>query len=607
MVRFLTFALLTVMALVSITEAATRSVVAKHVTYVFKKKNSTEFRAIINTESTRTWLDSNATHPDWIDYLYESSFAPFTNITMKKNKKLLGSKYHNVDRDWGPDLFLTDDNIHELWYPDRPKWGDKFSYSTSQSVADMSYIPWVVISNEDSLSEFTFTVDAPIELSYKLHVFFPREQIPYTTETLDSRRTLYRFPPMKRKPELPQRAFNYCHAIIIVEVINQGEVISATTPRGITKWFGRMASLDPVIDTATAAFLLDSIAPLPTVREKLRALHDWVRKNIRYLQDYRGKHGFQPHFPDTVLSRGYGDCKDRAYLICALAKALGIPVFMGLVSVDPVPDMDLIYPSIYDHVICYYEDSTQSFFFDATAKYHPFEDYPDCIVEQRALILDPKNPRELTVPRHDSLPMISAMIDGHIDSVSTVNATITIRGDLLAAYRAFQVEQMRISAEDFFDKMISAVIPPIHFHHYKIIDDQPREITLQASADLSRWMVASGTARYLPQTLFVVTNNEILKREQDTLPIVFDTLADLRASITLRGAKSAKPVDSLQLGEIGTGQSISRFSAGENSVTCSYQFHRRQKFLYGEARSAYLSFCRQYFAAKKQVFTLAGG
>ena len=63
---------------------------------------------------------------------------------------------------------------------------------------------------------------------------------------------------------------------------------------------------------------------LKTDLEKMNAIFNYCQNNVRYEQVYLAKGEFIPNQCSLILSRKYGDCKDYATLIYALAKSAGI-------------------------------------------------------------------------------------------------------------------------------------------------------------------------------------------------------------------------------------------------------------------------------------------
>jgi transglutaminase-like putative cysteine protease len=58
--------------------------------------------------------------------------------------------------------------------------------------------------------------------------------------------------------------------------------------------------------------------------DTIRAVHDWVVTNTRYVGLEFGIHGYKPYPVEQVIARRFGDCKDKASLTHALLESLGI-------------------------------------------------------------------------------------------------------------------------------------------------------------------------------------------------------------------------------------------------------------------------------------------
>jgi transglutaminase-like putative cysteine protease len=59
-------------------------------------------------------------------------------------------------------------------------------------------------------------------------------------------------------------------------------------------------------------------------REQARKLYEWVSAHVRYIALVFGDGGLVPRDAESVLTNGYGDCKDHAILYSALLRAKGI-------------------------------------------------------------------------------------------------------------------------------------------------------------------------------------------------------------------------------------------------------------------------------------------
>ena len=85
--------------------------------------------------------------------------------------------------------------------------------------------------------------------------------------------------------------------------------------------------------------------------QKIRALTEYVQRNIRYMAVEIGIGGYQPHAAAEVFAHQFGDCKDKATLLSTMLQQIGIQSYYLVVDTDRgfiFPD----YPSIaMDHVV----------------------------------------------------------------------------------------------------------------------------------------------------------------------------------------------------------------------------------------------------------------
>jgi hypothetical protein len=113
---------------------------------------------------------------------------------------------------------------------------------------------------------------------------------------------------------------------------------------GLTQ-YSRTSS--PAIQQKAAALTAGLSDPL----EKMRALTDYMQKNIRYMAVEIGIGGFQPHPATEVFAHQFGDCKDKATLLSAMLHEIGIESFYMAID-DRRGVIHPEYPSIYmDHMI----------------------------------------------------------------------------------------------------------------------------------------------------------------------------------------------------------------------------------------------------------------
>jgi len=92
-----------------------------------------------------------------------------------------------------------------------------------------------------------------------------------------------------------------------------------------------------------------------TEKQKVAAIHRWIRKNIRYVAVYLGAGGWVPHDVGWILKNAYGDCKDHVLLMQALLKAVGIEAVPVLINTTNNYELAEL-PMGFNHCIIYVPD-----------------------------------------------------------------------------------------------------------------------------------------------------------------------------------------------------------------------------------------------------------
>lgn len=114
---------------------------------------------------------------------------------------------------------------------------------------------------------------------------------------------------------------------------------------------------------------LDKIAHETSVpAEQISRVLSLVQEEIRYVGIEIGRGAFIPRSPNLVLSRGYGDCKDKSYLMVEALRYLGHPASPALAHVGEGNSLDHFLPTPYafDHVIVRVEAGDDIYWLDPT-------------------------------------------------------------------------------------------------------------------------------------------------------------------------------------------------------------------------------------------------
>ncbi|MBZ5702766.1 MAG: DUF3857 and transglutaminase domain-containing protein [Acidobacteriia bacterium] len=84
----------------------------------------------------------------------------------------------------------------------------------------------------------------------------------------------------------------------------------------------------PAIKQKAAELTTSAATPV----EKMRALAQFMQREIRYVAISLGIGGYQPHPAGDVFSHRYGDCKDKATLLSAMLKEIGVDSYYVVID-----------------------------------------------------------------------------------------------------------------------------------------------------------------------------------------------------------------------------------------------------------------------------------
>ncbi len=221
-------------------------------------------------------------------------------------------------------------------------------------------------------------------------------------------RNLAPIPPEPLSPSVrniaPRVAINYAPETG-VQTVNRAFVDWTA----VSQWASGLHDSQVIVDDAVAGKARELTENAKTELEKIRAIGNYVQ-NLQYISIDIGVgygNGYRPRPSNTVLSRGYGDCKDKANLMRAMLKALKIEAYpIAIYSGDAeFVREEWASPSQFNHCIIAVKisDGTNAptvinhaklgrlLIFDATDQFTPVGDLPDYLQGSFALIIAGEN------------------------------------------------------------------------------------------------------------------------------------------------------------------------------------------------------------------------
>lgn len=118
-------------------------------------------------------------------------------------------------------------------------------------------------------------------------------------------------------------------------------------------WWGKLIEGKTAPDKSIKEKVVELTKDLSTNKEKIEAIFDYVKKQIRYVSIDLGKSGYEPASAAEVFENKYGDCKDKSTLLIGMLKLAGISANYVLIPTNDIRDLnkDFPYPFQFDHCI----------------------------------------------------------------------------------------------------------------------------------------------------------------------------------------------------------------------------------------------------------------
>jgi tetratricopeptide (TPR) repeat protein len=239
------------------------------------------------------------------------------------------------------------------------------------------------------------------------------------------------------------------------------------------------------------------------LRAVVAAIYGFVVTQTRYVGLEFGIHGFKPYRVDQVLSRRFGDCKDKASLALAMLQAVGIDSRLVLLRMRRLGRMPAEPASlaVFNHAILHVP--ALDLWLDGTASYTGTGELPAEDRGATVLVVEPGGPPRFTrIPeasleqnRTESRFEISLGADG----AARVAGRSLIAGTQASSYRrAYQTEHDRRAT---LEEALNRTFPGLAVEQVTVSDlaRLEEDVTMAFSLRVPRWAeVYGGTLRFTP-------------------------------------------------------------------------------------------------------------
>ncbi|HVR20745.1 MAG TPA: DUF3857 domain-containing protein, partial [Polyangiaceae bacterium] len=164
------------------------------------------------------------------------------------------------------------------------------------------------------------------------------------------------------------------------------------------RWYWGLVKDQFDLDDETRALAQKIAKDKKTDIEKVKAVYDWVTRNTRYVALEFGIYGFKPRRCVQTVTRGWGDCKDKATVLVTLLNELGIPATFVVVRTQMKGALNTKIASFapFDHAIAYVP--SLDLYLDGTAEHTGIQELPRMDIGAVVMHVEKGKTRITTIP-----------------------------------------------------------------------------------------------------------------------------------------------------------------------------------------------------------------
>ena len=159
-------------------------------------------------------------------------------------------------------------------------------------------------------------------------------------------------PGMPSQPEMPPREAVAGAMSLTLAPPAPLPALSPLSAQATGAWYLRLTAGRTAPTAAVSSQAAALVAGQATLAGKIAAVARFVQQHIRYAAVEVGLGGYRPHAAATVLANGYGDCKDKATLLIAMLRTLGVRADYVLLNAQRgIVPRAYASPKSFDHAI----------------------------------------------------------------------------------------------------------------------------------------------------------------------------------------------------------------------------------------------------------------
>ncbi len=249
-------------------------------------------------------------------------------------------------------------------------------------------------------------------------------------------------------------------------------VLSQQSWRSLGDWYLQLAAPNLRPGPAVASLARKITEGRSKPLEKMAAIFQYCISNIRYEQVYLEHGELVPNPVDLTMSRGFGDCKDYASLMYAMARSVGVKADLALCYRGRGVEFFPMIPRWqFNHIILHVEDEGRHYWYDGTDRAGQPGVTSFDLVNAPALVLDSANSHLVTIAEAagNRLAVSGALSMRGSSLAGTLQTTLT--GQYAVDFFWLEHQSNTVSMRSFLNESLKGIlnekitVDSIHWTH----------------------------------------------------------------------------------------------------------------------------------------------
>ncbi|MCU0676181.1 MAG: DUF3857 domain-containing protein [Myxococcota bacterium] len=294
----------------------------------------------------------------------------------------------------------------------------------------------------------------------------------------------------------------------------------------VGRWYWGLIQDQLYADESLKATVRQLVEGKTELRDKVEAIHQWVLDHTRYVGLEFGIHGYKPYRVPQILSRGFGDCKDKASVLYTMFREAGIDAHIILVRtrrnglIDDLPAS----LAVFDHAIAYVPEL--DLYIDGTAEHSGLTELPDMDQGVTVLHVWPGGSelrRTPVLPPERNRRERTLDVRLAADGSASLSAREVITGSQAPGYRStYQAEGTR---RDRLERELRNLFAGLRLEsqRFEHLDDLERPVHLQWEAEVPQLAPRDAEGLRVDPSVIGELTRSLARATQRRLPLELGT------------------------------------------------------------------------------------